>query len=71
MIDYSKLSGDKPNFHYDIAPLESEGYRFKAALDQKNPIFNEMIFEIKKANIKHKTINGNGNQKDIWVKEGK
>ena len=71
MIDRSKLSGDKPNFQYNTAQLQSEGYRFKAAYDFENPDLEEELVEIKKAHIEYKLLKGNGRQKDIWVKDGK
>ena len=71
MIDRSQQSGDKPNFQYDTTQLNSGGYRFKAAYDFENPDLKKELFEIKRASIDYKILDGNGRQKDIWVKNGK
>lgn len=68
MIDHSKLSGDSPRFQYDTTELHAEGYRFKAAYDFENPDLEEELSEIERANIEHKVVDGNGRQKDIWIK---
>ncbi len=71
MINHSQLSGDMPNFQYDTTQLQFQGYRFKAAYDFENPNLEEELAGIKIANIEYKVLNGNGRQKDIWVKDGK
>lgn len=70
MIDYSKLSGDSPNFQYDTAWLKSQGYKFRAAYDFENPDLEEELSMIQKSNIPYKVLNGEDRQKDVWVKDG-
>lgn len=68
MIDQSQLSASKPDFKYDTSQLVDDGYRFKAAYDFENPNFVEEIQGLEVSNIEYKILNGNGRQKDIWVK---
>lgn len=68
MIDYSSLAGDKPNITYDTSSLEAEGFKIRFAVNSENPVYQQTINECKEKNLPYKIVNGEKNQKHIWIK---
>lgn len=71
MIDFSGLANGKLNITYNTSELEKEGFELKFALDPENPVFKQVIDECLKQNVVYKTIDGEGCQKHIWIKNWK
>jgi len=72
MINYDGLvQGDKLSVKYDTSYLENQGFSLKFALDPENPVYNQVIEDCQNKGLEYKVVDGNGRQKDIWIKNSK
>lgn len=68
-IGHSGLTSQKPKINYNSQSLEKEGYKLKYALNPKNPIYTQVISELKKQSIPYKKMLADNDQEHIWIKD--